>query len=462
MLKIFNTITRSKEKFISIKKNIVNMYVCGVTVYNFCHIGHGRTFVTFDIVYRYFRHIGYKTMYIRNITDIDDKIINLAIKNNESISVFTNRMIKNMHRDFSSLNILSPDEEPKVTENIDAIIKIIKKLLKNNYAYIQNNGDVIFSVDSDIHYGKLSNQFLKNLQLGKRIKIDKNKKNPLDFVLWKKVSSSEKYYWNSPWGKGRPGWHIECTAISSLKLGNLLDIHGGGIDLLFPHHENERAQFSCFKKKHKINYWMHSGMVILNNKKMSKSLDNFILLKDLLSKYDGESIRYFLISTHYRKPLNYSEENIKKSSISLRRLYFSLKNTTINKNFCSFPNKYQISFEEAMQDDFNTPKALLILHSLSKKINIFKNENKLEKVEKFSNLLRNLGKVLGILYSVPEEFLQRNIKIKEEKEINSLIKKRNIARKLKNWPVSDKIRKKLFKLGIILEDNKLSTTWRKK
>ncbi|WP_343152580.1 cysteine--tRNA ligase [Buchnera aphidicola] len=462
MLKIFNTISHSKEKFIPIKNNRVNIYVCGVTVYNCCHIGHGRTFVIFDIVSRYFRHIGYKTNYVRNITDIDDKIISLSIKNNESITVFTNRMIKSMHRDFSLLNILPPDEEPKVTENIDAIIKVIDNLLKKNYAYVQNNGDVMFSVDKDVHYGKLSNQFLKKLKLGKRVKIDKNKRNPLDFVLWKKVPLSEKFYWNSPWGKGRPGWHIECTAMSSVKIGNLLDIHGGGIDLLFPHHENERAQFSCFKKESRINYWMHSGMVVLNNKKMSKSLENFILLKDLLSKYDGESIRYFLISTHYRRPLNYCEENIKKSSISLRRLYVSLRNTLIDKNFSFFPNKYQVAFEKAMQDDFNTPKALLTLHSLSKKINILKKENKLEKVEKFSNLLRKLGKVLGLFYSDPELFLQKNIKIKEEKEINSLIKKRNIARKLKMWSVSDNIRKKLFELGIILEDDKLSTTWRKK
>lgn len=462
MLKIFNTITRLKETFIPIKKNIVNMYVCGVTVYNYCHIGHGRTFVIFDMIFRYFRHLGYKTKYVRNITDIDDKIINVVKKSNETIEKFTNRMIKNMQNDFSLLNILSPDFEPKVSECINEIIKIINKLLKNNHAYIQNNGDVMFSVDSYKNYGKLSNQFLKKLKVGKRIKVNKEKKNPLDFVLWKKTLPSEKFSWKSPWGQGRPGWHIECTTISSIKFGNKLDIHGGGIDLLFPHHENENSQFNCLKKRSKINYWIHSGMVILNNKKMSKSLNNFILLKDLLSTYDGESLRYFLMSTHYRRPLSYCENNIKKSALSLKSLYNSLRNTKIEKKNYYFQNEYSIAFEEAMQDDFNTPKALSVLHAISKKINMLKNQNKFKEVKKFSNLLRKLGKVLGFFSYDPEDFLRKKSKMKSKEEINSLIKERNIARKLKMWKLSDNIREKLFKFGIILEDHKLFTTWRKK
>lgn len=460
MLKIFNSFTRKKEYFKPIFSKKVSMYVCGITAYDFCHIGHGRTFVIFDIIARYFRYCRYQLKYVRNITDIDDKIIHASYKNKESINSFTNRIIDYMNQDFKLLNILSPDVEPRVTEYITFIIDMISDLLKLNHAYISKDGNVIFSVDSDINYGMLSRQSLTYLKFSDRIKkINIMKKNKLDFVLWK-ISKKNEPYWNSPWGKGRPGWHIECSAISKAVLGDTFDIHGGGSDLLFPHHENERSQSMCANKSIYVNYWIHTGMVILNNKKMSKSLSNVCILKDILRNYEAEIIRYYLLSTHYRHPLYYSEENLKISSLSLIRLYRALKNTNIS-NTIIYNSIFELEFKKAMDDDFNTPLVLSMFSRIANQINFFKKKKDFVEVNKLASILTFLGRELGLLMHNSDDFLKNmsNYTQKQIKEIEILLDMRDNFRKLKNWEKADNLRKILLNLGIIIEDDKNKTFW---
>ncbi|WP_343192075.1 cysteine--tRNA ligase [Buchnera aphidicola] len=460
MLKIFNSLTKKKENFKPVFLNHVNMYVCGVTVYDLCHIGHGRTFIIFDLIARYLRYCGYTVTYVRNITDIDDKIINVSYKKHKCMNFFVNSMINEMHKDFTELNILPPDKEPRVTNYIPVIIQMITELLNSNHAYISKEGNVFFSVDSDINYGVLSGQFLKYLRSGKRI-CNKGiiKKNKLDFVLWK-VSKKNEPYWCSPWGKGRPGWHIECSAMSRYLLGKTLDIHGGGSDLLFPHHENEISQSTCVNKSIYANYWIHSGMVIIKNKKMSKSLGNVFFLRDILNKYDSEIIRYYLLSTHYRQPLLYSEEVLKQSSISLIRLYRALYSTNY-KDTLFRHSIFELEFRNAMNDDFNVPLVFSILSNLAKKINVLKIQKDSIEVNKLASVLYFLGNQLGLLYKNPHDFFKKQTKFQkiDITTIEKMLYIRNNARKLKNWTQADNIRKYLFSLDIILEDNQNDTFW---
>lgn len=459
MLKIFNTLTRQKEEFKPINTGKVSMYVCGATLYDLCHIGHSRTFVAFDVVARYLRYLGYSLKYVRNITDIDDKIIHRSSENTETCDQLTARMLVEMHADFDALLIERPDQEPRATEHIPEIIAITKRLIERDHAYIASNGDVIFSIKSNPRYGLLSNQALEQLQAGARVEIDNVKRHPMDFVLWK-MSKPGEPGWTSPWGIGRPGWHIECSAMHCKHLGFQFDIHGGGSDLIFPHHENEIAQSSCAHNGFYINYWMHSGMVIINKEKMSKSLDNCFTIRDVLSNYDAETVRYFLMSGHYRSQLNYSEESLKQARTALERLYTALRDTDYNIHSIE-ESEFETRFRQAMDDDFNTPEAYSVLFRLAHKINFLKHKDK-EARNKMAAILRKLAKVLGLLQQHPEEFLQTSAQVNggAKTKIEAMIKQRNKARDNKNWAISDAVRDQLKKMNIVLEDSVQGTHWR--
>ncbi|MCW1876013.1 cysteine--tRNA ligase [Erwinia sp. INIA-01] len=461
MLKIFNTLSRQKEEFKPIHAGQVGMYVCGITVYDLCHIGHGRTFVAFDVVARYLRYLGYSLKYVRNITDIDDKIIKRANENGETIGELTDRMIAEMHTDFAALNILPPDQEPRATRHIDEIIELVSTLIAREHAYVASNGDVMFSVDSDPTYGSLSRQDLEQLQAGARVEVADVKRNPMDFVLWK-MSKSDEPGWASPWGNGRPGWHIECSAMNCKQLGHHFDIHGGGSDLMFPHHENEIAQSTCAHDGPYVNYWMHSGMVMVDREKMSKSLNNFFTVRDVLAHYDAETVRYFLMSGHYRSQLNYGEDNLNQARAALERLYTSLRNTDASAAPAG-GEAFEARFREAMDDDFNTPEAYSALFDLAREVNRLKSEDKTA-ADALAARLRQLAGVLGLLEQDPELFLQSGAQSNDDEvaEIEALIKMRNDARKEKNWAQADVARDKLNELGIILEDGPAGTSWRRK
>ncbi|MDW5500603.1 cysteine--tRNA ligase [Pseudomonas lundensis] len=461
MLKIFNTLSRQKEEFKPIHAGKVGMYVCGVTIYDLCHIGHGRTFVAFDVVARYLRYLGYSLNYVRNVTDVDDKIIRRATENGESCDQLTTRMLAEMHADFDSLLIERPDIEPRATQHIAEIIEITQRLIDRDHAYVASNGDVMFSIDSDPQYGLLSRQDLDQLQAGARVEIDDVKRNPMDFVLWK-MSKPGEPTWESPWGAGRPGWHIECSAMNGKQLGTHFDIHGGGSDLMFPHHENEIAQSSCAHDGPYVNYWMHSGMVMIDKEKMSKSLDNFFTIRDVLGYYDAETVRYFLMSGHYRSQLNYSEENLKQARTALERLYTALRGTDANAQPAG-GEVFETRFREAMDDDFNTPEAYSTLFDLAREVNRLKAED-LAVANGLAAELRKLAKVLGLLQQEPELFLQGGAQADngEVAEIEALIKQRNDARKAKDWALADAARDRLNEMNIVLEDGPQGTTWRRK
>jgi cysteinyl-tRNA synthetase len=462
MLKIFNTMSRQKEEFKPIHAGEVGMYVCGITVYDLCHIGHGRTFVAFDVVARYLRFIGYKLKYVRNITDIDDKIIKRANENGEDFVALVDRMVAEMHTDFDALNILRPDSEPRATKHIPDIIEIVEQLIARNHAYVASNGDVMFWVESDADYGKLSRQDLEQLQAGARVEVEANvKRNPMDFVLWK-MSKPGEPSWSSPWGEGRPGWHIECSAMNCKQLGNHFDIHGGGSDLMFPHHENEIAQSTCAHGGEYVNTWMHSGMVMVDREKMSKSLGNFFTVRDVLKYYDAETIRYFLMSGHYRSQLNYSEENLKQARTSLERLYTALRGTDGSVQPAG-GEAFEARFREAMDDDFNTPEAYSVLFDMAREVNRLKTED-LVAANGLAAALRQLSGVLGLLEQDPEAFLQGGAQSDdgEVAEIEALIKQRNDARQSKDWALADQARDRLNEMGIVLEDGAQGTTWRRK
>lgn len=434
------------------------MYVCGVTVYDLCHFGHGRTFVSFDVIARYLRYLGYNLRYVRNITDVDDKIIKRSLENNETCDQLVDRMIIEMHKDFDALNILRPDVEPRATQHIPEIIAIVEKLLAKGHAYVAEDGDVMFNVESFQKYGALSRQNLEQLQAGARVEIKSVKRNPMDFVLWK-MSKENEPSWDSPWGKGRPGWHIECSAMNSKELGNHFDIHGGGSDLMFPHHENEIAQSCCAHGDDYVNYWLHTGMLTINEEKMSKSLNNFFTIRDILNKYDCESVRYFFLTAQYRSLLDYSEENIGLARKALERLYTALRGCDWNVELAE-NDQYVTAFKESMDDDFNTPGALAVLFELAREVNKLKAENQAE-ANKLAARLKQLAGVLGLLEQDPETFLQGDANNDEVAEIEAFIKQRNEARASKNWAVADEARNKLTAMGIVLEDGANGTMWRR-
>jgi cysteinyl-tRNA synthetase len=459
MLKIYNSLTRQKEEFKPIRPGQVGMYVCGVTIYDLCHIGHGRTFVGFDLVVRYLRYLGYQVTFVRNITDVDDKIIKRAAENQESCEALTERLIGDMHADFDALNLQRPDIEPRATLHINEIIALVEQLLSNGNAYVAENGDVLFAIDSFADYGRLSGQDLDQLQAGARVSVEEAKRNPLDFVLWK-MSKPGEPTWESPWGPGRPGWHIECSAMNSKHLGNHFDIHGGGSDLMFPHHENEIAQSCCAHHTQYVNTWMHTGMVMVDREKMSKSLGNFFTIRDVLKVYDAETVRYFLMSGHYRSQLNYSDENLNQGRAALERLYTALRGLPVVA--AAGGESFVERFRAAMDDDFNTPEAYSVLFDLAREVNRLKSEGAAD-APALAARLRELGGVLGLLEQDPEAFFQGGAETDSEvAEIEALIKARNDARAAKDWPAADAARNRLTEMSIVLEDGAQGTSWRRK
>jgi len=463
MLKIYNTLTRNKEVFQPRIAGKVGMYVCGMTVYDYCHIGHARVMVVFDTVARYLRYSGYDLTYVRNITDIDDKIIQRANENGEEFGKLTARFIDAMHEDERALAVLVPDIEPRATQSIDAIVAMIEALIAKGLAYVGSNGDVFYAVTKFKDYGKLSGKKLEDLQAGERVDVDLAKQNPMDFVLWKMAKANEPA-WPSPWGLGRPGWHIECSAMSTCCLGNHFDIHGGGMDLQFPHHENEIAQSEGATGEKFVNLWMHNGFVRVNEEKMSKSLGNFFTVREVLKQYRPEVIRFFILSSHYRSPLNYSDEQLDDAGAALTRLYTALRGVDANQG--ALEADYKVRFEQAMDDDFNTPVAVSVLFDLARELNKAKADNQ-EKAVTLAATLKYLGGLLGILQDDPEAFLkggfESTLTARDSSfadEVEQQIQLRLEAKKNKDWAAADRIRDELKAKGVILEDVAGGTTWR--
>jgi cysteinyl-tRNA synthetase len=460
MLAIYNSLTRQKEPLKTIEPGHVRMYVCGMTVYDYCHLGHARVMVVFDVVVRYLRALGYRVTYVRNITDIDDKIIRRAQENGETIRDLTERFIRFMHEDADALGVLRPDREPRATEHIPEIIKMVEALLAKGHAYVAGNEDVYYDVSSFPPYGKLSGKRLDELRVGARVEVEEAKDDPLDFVLWKAAKPGEPA-WDSPWGPGRPGWHIECSAMSTRCLGNHFDIHGGGQDLQFPHHENEIAQSEGATAEPFVDLWMHNGFVRVAEEKMSKSLGNFFTVREVLARYRPEEVRYFILGSHYRGPLNYGEEHLDNARSALTRLYTALRGIEPVEFLPDGP--YEERFNAAMEDDFNTPEALAVLFDLAREINRIR-ETDPAAAACHAATLRHLGKVLGLLQADPEDYLQGAgiVEGLSAEEIEHLIGERARARLRKDWAESDRIREFLVERGVILEDGSAGTTWRRK
>ncbi len=466
-LTVYNTLTRQKETFVPLNPENVRMYVCGMTVYDYCHLGHARVMVVFDMIARWLRQSGHPLTYVRNITDIDDKIIARAAENGESIGELTARFIAAMNEDAAALGVISPDVEPKATAHITQMIEMIERLIANGKAYAAANGDVYYAVREFAAYGQLSGKSLDDLRAGERVEVDSFKRDPLDFVLWKAAKAGEPA-WASPWGNGRPGWHIECSAMGEELFGNSFDIHGGGADLQFPHHENEIAQ-SCGAQHgchaHEVNgktisshvkYWLHNGFIRVDNEKMSKSLGNFFTIREVLQKYDAEVVRFFILRAHYRSPLNYSDAHLDDAKGALTRLYTALKNTApaafdLSEN----ANDYSRRFFAAMNDDFGTVEAIAVLFELAGEVNK-SNDAAL------AGCLKALAGIIGLLQREPVEFLQSGVSDGlSNAEIDALIEQRKQARADKNWAESDRIRDLLTAENIILEDGAGGTTWRR-
>ena len=461
MLKIYNSFTRRKEAFKPIEEGKVRMYVCGITVYDFCHIGHARMMVVFDVVTRYLRSLDLDVTYVRNITDIDDKIINRARENNESIRTLSERFIEEMNRDNDALGVLPPDLEPRATRYMEQIIDMIQRLLENGMAYRAENGDIFFDVSTYPEYGRLSGKKTDELRAGARVDIQEAKDDPLDFVLWKAAKTGEPS-WDSPWGPGRPGWHIECSAMSTHCLGDHFDIHGGGQDLQFPHHENEIAQTRGATGKPFVNLWMHNGFVRVDDAKMSKSLGNFFTVREVLKKYAPEVIRYFIISSHYRSPLNYSDIHLDEAKAALDGLYLAMRDvpeTQTNK----INEESLKDFRSAMDDDFNTPRAIAVLHDLAHALNR-QTDKRSDEAQRLIATMRSLGGILGLLQDTPENYLKSAMEPKaglSAADIDTLVEERNQARRDRNFARADEIRRQLAEKGILLEDNSKGTTWRR-
>jgi len=437
----------------------VGVYVCGITTYDYCHLGHARMLVAFDVVVRYLRAKGYGVNYVRNITDIDDKILNRASENGELFSDLTNRFIDAMHEDERSLSILPPDQEPRATGHIEEIVQMIEVLVSKDAAYKADNGDVYFSVLSFQDYGKLSKKKLDELLDGARVDIGELKRDPRDFVLWKS-SPDDGVGWDSPWGYGRPGWHIECSAMSTCALGNNFDIHGGGSDLLFPHHENEIAQSEAATGEKFANLWMHNGPLRVDNEKMSKSLGNFFTVREVLKKYDAQVVRHLLIASHYRSPINYSEASLQQSSAALERLYIGLQGVDIVSAKSLTNSRFEKAFLKAMDDDFNTAEAFGVLFDLVKELNKEKAAGT-DLAGQLGALLVKLGAILGVLQQSPEEFLQGSLGSEVDAgEVEGLIMARKQARADKDWAKADEIRDKLAELRVVVEDGADASSWR--
>ncbi len=454
-LRLYNTATRTKETFVPIDPSDVRFYICGPTVYDFAHLGNARAYVSFDVLYRVLRYLYPKVTYARNLTDVDDKIIQAALQNKESIESVTKRTTEAFHVDMHSLKNLAPTIEPRATEHIPHMITMIEGLIEKGFAYASQN-HVLFHVSSDSTYGSLSNRSVDEMIAGARVEVAPYKQDPMDFVLWK-PSTPDQPGWESPWGRGRPGWHIECSAMSAAYLGVTFDIHGGGLDLIFPHHENELAQSTCYHGKPFVNYWLHNGYLVVNGEKMSKSLGNFFTVRQILEKYPGEAIRYAFLNTHYRQPLDWTDKGIQSAKQSLDRLYQALRYTPISS---STPAELSEIFLNALLDDLNTPLTLSVLHELASELN--KSTNPAEK-EKLAHTLKTSANFLGLLEDAPTTWFQAN---KEEascspKEIEVLIEARKKARLEKRFEDADIIRKELLSKGVILEDTSSGTTWRR-
>jgi len=462
MLKIYNTLTRGKTPFTPISPPKVGLYVCGMTVYDFCHLGHARVLVAFDIVQRWLRASGYQLTYVRNITDIDDKIIKRAAENKETVGALTDRFIKAMDEDARALGVEKPDFEPRATDYIEDMQALISRLQENGLAYPAAGGDVNFSVRKFPGYGRLSGKSLEDLRAGERVEVDAAKQDPLDFVLWKRAKEGEPF-WKSPWGDGRPGWHIECSAMSTKLLGGHFDIHGGGQDLQFPHHENEIAQsegaLPAGAPRQFVNVWIHNGFVRVDNEKMSKSLGNSFFVREVLKHYDPEAVRFFIARAHYRSPLNYADENMEDARGSLTRLYTALKGFAAVPAAIDWGTVHATRFREAMDDDFNTPEAVAVLFEMANELNKTRSPE-------LAAQLRALGGLLGLLGRDSDEFLKATAGGAakgglEAADIESLIEQRTTAKKSKNFAEADRIRKELTDTGIVLEDGPKGTTWRR-
>jgi cysteinyl-tRNA synthetase len=454
MLKIYNSLTRAKESFIPIAQGKVGMYVCGMTVYDYCHLGHARVMVVFDIAKRWLCATGFAVTYVRNITDIDDKIIRRAAENNEPIDALTGRFIEAMNEDAAALGVLKPDLEPRATDNVPQMLDLISQLTKKGMAYQAKNGDVYYAVREFPGYGKLSGKSLDELRAGERVDVDVNKRDPLDFVLWKSAKPGEPS-WDSPWGKGRPGWHIECSAMSERYLGEHFDIHGGGQDLQFPHHDNEIAQSEGAHGHAFVNYWMHNGFVRVDNEKMSKSLGNFFSVREVLARYDAEVVRFFIARAHYRSEVSYSDQNLDDAKGALTRLYTALKAVPAKAGDIDWNLPHAARFRDAMNDDFNTPEAVAVLFELANQVNRSRSETAAAQ-------LRSLAGVLGLLGRDAEEFLRGDLPAGwTVARIEEMIAARAAAKKARNYTESDRIRNELLVAGIILEDGPAGTTWRR-
>lgn len=474
MLKIYNTLTRNKQEFIPRQPGKLGMYVCGMTVYDYCHIGHARVMVVFDTVARYLRHSGYALTYVRNVTDIDDKIIQRANANGEDFTALTERFIEAMHEDERALSVLPPDIEPRATQSIADIVKMIETLIAKDYAYVGGNGDVFYAVGKFAGYGKLSGKNIDDLNAGERVDVDNAKRDPLDFVLWKMAKPGEPF-WASPWGNGRPGWHIECSAMSTCCLGNHFDIHGGGMDLQFPHHENEIAQSEGATGETFVNYWMHNGFVRINEEKMSKSLGNFFTVREVLKQYSRpDVIRFFILSSHYRSPLNYSDQQLDEAVTALTRLYTALEGVEIVEQ--AFAVEYLQRFNDAMDDDFNTPVAISVLFELANELNKAKSSNDVQAVSSLAYSLKTMGGLLGMLQVQPSDWLKGKVSVLAETftlsggvlsvsiydehtdDVEQQIQARLEAKKNKDWVAADRIRDELKQRGILLKDKPDGTT----
>jgi len=459
MLQIHNSLTKQKERFVPIEPGKVSLYVCGMTVYDFCHVGHARVMVVFDVVSRYLKASGYDVTYIRNITDIDDKIIARANENKETIQALTERFIAEMHQDADALGIERPSAEPKATEAIAEMLAMIETLITKGLAYAADNGDVYFDVSEFPGYGKLSGRNIDELRAGERVSVNEAKQDPMDFVLWK-AAKPEEPAWDSPWGRGRPGWHIECSAMSAHCLGEQFDIHGGGQDLQFPHHENEIAQSEGAHGCQSVNYWMHNGFVRIDDEKMSKSSGNFFTVREVLEKYAAEVIRYFILTSQYRSPLNYSEEQLEQAKNALTKFYSALRDLDIDKTVgWQQDEEYGKRFKAAMDDDFNTALALSVMADVRQALNKAQEDKQVEQQQYFAGLLVSFGGVLGLFQQNAASFLAGDND--DAVQIESLITQRNQARADKDWAKADQVRDELTTMGIVLEDAEGKTTWRK-
>jgi cysteinyl-tRNA synthetase len=477
MIRIHNSLTGQKEELRPIEPGHVRMYVCGITVYDFCHVGHARSQLVFDVVARYLRWRGYRVTYVRNITDIDDKIIARAAERGESVDDLTGRFIGAMHEDFDALGLQRPSQEPRATEHMDEIIHMIRALIDKKHAYVGANGDVYYRVASFDGYGRLSGKRIEDLRAGARVDVDEAKEDPLDFALWKAAKPGEPS-WDSPWGPGRPGWHIECSAMSTAALGDHFDIHGGGMDLKFPHHENEIAQ-SCGATDHPfVNIWMHNGFLQMDEEKMSKSLGNFFTIRDVLKQYRGEVIRYFVLSRHYRRPLNYTEQDMASTRAALDRLYTALRAAPVAETADAASLEH---FRAAMDDDFNTAGGLAAMQDAASALNRAKAAGDGTRAGSLARALLEMGGVIGILQQDPEDWFKRvdapaapggegrggeageaaATEALSDAEIEALIEGRNRARAGKDWAEADRIRDELATAGIVLEDGATGTTWRR-